>query len=105
MSGDGVSLQTNLVQLGNVAKTQPRNQQAPAGGPAFADQLNKHDELRPQRVQEAEKADKQHIDPDKKRERDQKQRAATDDDAADLEEETADGTSPDTVGRLIDTKA
>ena len=73
MSGDGVSLQTNLVQLGNVAKTTARSTQAPHGATPGSESADRRETARLHRVNEAEKAERQHVDPDHHRERDQRQ--------------------------------
>ncbi len=49
-AGDGVSLPTTLAQMGSVAKTQAKGQQAPAQTTPFSDQLNRDDDLKVQRV-------------------------------------------------------
>jgi hypothetical protein len=74
MAGDGVSLQTNISQLGNVARTQAKGQQAQQTLTPFAEQLDKKDELRIQRVRETEKAEKDQIDPEERDRRKERRR-------------------------------
>ena len=65
-AGDGVSLPTTLAQMGSVAKTQAKGQQAPAQTTPFSDQLNRDDDLKVQRVKETDEAAKQEVDRDGK---------------------------------------
>ena len=74
MSGDGVSMPTQLAQLGNVAKTQARVQQAAQPATSFSDQLEKNDDLKAQRIKEAKEAEKGHINPDEDRRQKRKKR-------------------------------
>lgn len=114
MNSDGVSLPTQIVQLGTVAKTQSRAQQQAQSTTPFKDQLERRDELHVQRVNPSEAADHRRIeaeqdDPDKRRRRRQRReqkaadRAAADDDpaggAADPDE------AAEQVGSLIDLRA
>lgn len=73
MSGDGVSLQTNLVQLGNVAKTTARSAQVPHGATPASEPADRREIAKLHRVNEAERTEKQHVDPDRRRERDPRQ--------------------------------
>ena len=59
--------------MGSVAKAQAKGQHAPAQTTPFSDQLNRDDDLRVQRVKEAEEAAKQKLDPEGKNE-DKRQR-------------------------------
>lgn len=72
-AGDGVSLPTTLAQMGSVAKTQAKGQQAATQTTPFADQLKKDDDLKVQRVKETEEATQQKIDP-KQENQDKRQR-------------------------------
>jgi hypothetical protein len=74
MAGDGISLQTNLAQLGNVARSQAKGQQAQQNVTPFAEQTDRKDELRIQRVKETEQASKGRIDPDADRRRERRRR-------------------------------
>jgi hypothetical protein len=74
MSGDGVSMPTQLAQLGNVAKTQARVQQAAQPATNFSDQLEKNDELKAQRIKEAKEAEKGRINADEDRRQKRKKR-------------------------------
>ncbi|MCP4292333.1 MAG: hypothetical protein GY780_10940 [bacterium] len=67
MAGDGVSLPTQLSQMGSVAKNQARAQQAALPTTKFDDKVEKEDALKAQRVKEAEKASKKKIDADEDR--------------------------------------
>ena len=67
MAGDGVSMPTQLAQLGSVAKTQAKVQQASQPATSFSEQLDKKDSVKTQRVKEAQKAEKGHINPDEDR--------------------------------------
>lgn len=104
MAGDGVSLPTNLIQLGNVAKTQARGH-GQTQGPNVGQELQKQDVPAVDRVREAEKAEQGSVDPEKERERKRKEarkaraEADDDDDTRDSDEEIAG------LGGLIDTKA
>jgi len=109
VAGDGVSLQTNIAQLGNVAKTQARGQQA--GGVAPGQAPTRDEDVQPlQKVRETEKSEKEKLDPEARRERDRRRRqagdpAAGDDEADGDDEENPDGREAPHLGGLIDTKA
>ncbi len=62
-AGDGVSLPTTLAQMGSVAKTQAKGQQAATQTVPFSDQLKQEDDLKVQRVKETDEATQQKIDP------------------------------------------
>lgn len=64
MAGDGVSLPTTIANLGAVAKTQAKGQQTAQPTTPFAEQFDKNDDLKVQRVKEAEEAAKKKVDPD-----------------------------------------
>jgi hypothetical protein len=112
-AGDGVSLPTTLAQMGSVAKTQAKGQQAATQTTPFADQLNRDDDLKVQRVKETEETKHQKIDPkqenaDKRKrrrlKRNRKQLAADADDAADADliADDEDPESAEQLGVLID---
>jgi hypothetical protein len=112
MSGDGVSLQTNLVQLGNVAKTTARSAQAPHGATPGTEPADRRETAKLHRVNEAEKADRQHIDADRRREREHRQDhpddppATTQTAAAEPTTESDEDAAPAAgVGGLFDKKA
>lgn len=69
MAGDGVSLPTSIAQMGSVAKTQAKTQQTAQPVTPFADQLDKKDELKVQRVKETLKTEQEKVDPDQEREK------------------------------------
>jgi len=69
MSGDGVSLQTTISQMGNVAKTQLKGQQQNQTAAPLSEQIDKSKDLKVNRVKQAEKADKGRIEPDAKKEK------------------------------------
>jgi hypothetical protein len=116
MAGDGVSLQTNISQLGNVAKTQSRAQQGGAVDPDQARQLKKEDVAPLQKVRETGQAEKKQVDPDARRPR--RRGRGEDEDADGDPRETVRGdededqdrtpgseTATSGVGGLVDTKA
>ncbi len=74
MAGDGVSMPTNLAQLGSVAKTQAQAQQAAQPATSVSEELAKKDSLKAQRVKEIQKSDKGHINPDEDRRQKRKKR-------------------------------
>ena len=105
MAGDGVSIQTNLVQLGNLAKAQSRGQAA-TQGPSVAQELQKHDVTAVDRVRETEKAEQDAVDPEQEQERRRKQQAdakARGTDGDDEDDENSDLAAG--LGGLIDIKA
>jgi len=63
-AGDGVSLPTTLAQMGSVAKTQAKGQQAATQTTPFADQVKQNEDLKVQRVHETSEAQQQAIDPE-----------------------------------------
>lgn len=73
MSGDGVSLQTSLVQLGNVAKTTAKAAQPGHGATPAHEPAERREEARLKRVNDAEKTERQHVDPDRRREKNEQQ--------------------------------
>ena len=104
---------TTLAQMGSVAKTQARGQQAAAPATPFADQLQKDDDLKVQRVREAEDAAQGKIegdgsDPDKRKRRRlnrNRRQYAGDEDPAAAEESGHEGeeeTEAEQLGQLID---
>jgi hypothetical protein len=109
MAGDGVSLPTNLVQLGNLAKTQARGPTA-THGPNVAQELQKQDVTPLAKVKETEKAEQDAVDPDEDRREEKKRKRREDEDqsvearADDSEDETP-AEDPGGLGGLIDTKA
>lgn len=76
MTGDGVSLQTNLVQLGNVAKSTARSTQVPHGATPGSEAADHRETAKLHRVNEADKTAKQHVDPDHRREQEHSQEHA-----------------------------
>jgi hypothetical protein len=112
MSGDGVSLQTNLVQLGNVAKTTARSTQAGHGATPGSEAADRRETAKLHRVNETEKTERQHVDPDRRRERDHRENRP-DDPPASAEPEVAgtltvleeDEVRAPGVGGLFDRKA
>jgi hypothetical protein len=109
MAGDGVSLQTTLLQLGSLAKSQARSQ-GPTPAPNLAEQLKQLDVAPTEKVRETEKSDQDGVDPDGKQEdaRRRRRREGEQPASADAAGETAgDDETEDAagVGGLIDTKA
>lgn len=74
MAGDGVSMPTQLAQLGSVAKTQAQSQQASQPATSFADQLSKKESLKAQRVKEMQESEKGHINTDEDQRRKKKKK-------------------------------
>ena len=105
MAGDGVSLPTNLAQMGTVAKAQARGQQSGVNT-TVAHELQKKDVKPLQKVREAEKADQKAVDPDQQQSR---QRNPDDEDEkhqpGDPEQDESNAQPPVDVGGLVDTKA
>ncbi len=110
MAGDGVSLQTNIAQLGRVAKTQSQGQQGTAATPHQAPQ--KKEEAKPlQHVREGEKSTPEELDPRRHKRRgrhpDEPQEeadAAAEDGDAEADDHDDDD-APPWLGGLVDTKA
>lgn len=114
MNSDGVSLPTTIAQLGNVAKTQSRVQQQGQNVTPFKDQLDRQEDLKVQRVKQAEAADHRRIEtdeesPDKRqRRRQRRERKLLARDRSDGKpgaEDGADLQDQETVGVLIDLRA
>lgn len=111
MAGDGVSLQTTLLQLGSLAKSQARSQ-GPTPAPNLAEQLKQQDVAPTEKVRETEQSDQDGVDPDGKQEDARRRRRRRDEDeqhaAAEADGDTADDEETEDaagVGGLIDTKA
>lgn len=113
MAGDGISLPTSIAQMGSVAKTQAKTQHVTQQAAPFADQLEKKDELRTQRVRETQKADQQGINPDAEREKDKRRRRRLkrgrkfppgegEEDEQELQADEGEGEEGEKVGLLID---
>lgn len=118
MTADGVSLPTTIAQMGSVAKTQAKGQQSAQQVAPFADQLDKKEELRVQRVKETTKAEQEKIDPEKEKENDRRRRrrlkrnkklvgSGTEEDQENQEStgEESDSENQEKVGLLIDLRA
>jgi hypothetical protein len=73
MPGDGVSLPTTLAQMGSVAKTQARGQQAAPQVTPFSEQQNDKDALTVQRVKETAPGEKSRVKADRE-EKDKRKR-------------------------------
>lgn len=65
MPGDGVSLPTTLAQMGSVAKTQARGQQASPQVTPFSEQKDEKNELKVERVNETAEAEKNRVAADR----------------------------------------
>jgi hypothetical protein len=106
MAGDGVSIQTTITQLGNLAKAQSRSQQSGTTAPGQAQELAKEDVAPLQKVRETDKSEKKGVDPDQERKR---RRRPDDPEAAAAEDDDQDLDDPETrdprLGNLVDTKA
>jgi hypothetical protein len=111
MAGDGISLQTTLSQLGNVAKTQAKGQQANPSTTPLSEQIDKSKDLKVDRVKKTDKAEQQRIDPDKQKEREKRRRRLRRRPEAEAAaDKSADGDPMDAeaapeVGGLVDTRA
>ena len=115
MASDGVSLPTTIAQMGSVAKTQVKGQQAAQPAAPFAEQLDKRDDLKVQRVKELAKTENQKIKPDeekdkRRRRRQRRNRNLLAGSEEDLEGQENNGEEPteenqDRVGILIDLMA
>ena len=112
MAGDGVSLPTTLVQLGNLAGAPSRSQQTGAAGGAQATPLPKEEAQPLQKVREGEKTDKERIgrEDDRPERRGRRSRRRKVDAAPEAPADAAD--APETrdeassnLGSLVDTKA
>jgi hypothetical protein len=110
MSGDGVSVQTNLVQLANVATSTARSPQATHGQTPAHEPADRRETAKLKRVNETDKSDRPHVDPDHRRDREQ---AKNHGDEADSPKEPEAGTTPAVddaappsgVGGIFDRKA
>lgn len=91
MAGDGVSMPTQLAQLGSVAKTQARAQQASQPATSFSEELSKKDSMKTQRVKEAQKTEKGHINPDEDRRQKRKKKRLE----KKIQKNLADGNNPE----------
>jgi len=69
MEGNGVSLQTTIVQMGNVAQTQAKSQHTQHPTAPFSDRLDPSQDATAQRVRKTEAADRKQVDPDAERDR------------------------------------
>ena len=112
MAGGGISLQTTIVQLGSVAQTQLKGQQAHHPTTPFSERLDASQDTTVQRVRKADEAERKRIDADGRRERRRRERPA-DEGAPEAAAAAADEPAPEAgpeggendVGRLIDTRA
>ena len=116
MSGDGVSLPTTISQMGSVAKTQARGQQAAQQTTPLTEQLAKSEQLKVRRVGETGEAEKRSVDPDAEKQdkrqqrrlrRQRKRRAAEKrEEDANRDDAAQDGDAdPERIGSLIDLRA
>jgi len=104
---------TQLAQIGAVAKSQARTQQAAQPAANFQEQQAKDDSLKTQRVKETEKSGDSKIDPDADRRKERRQRRQKKQQMRSLEgdadrDQQNDGNSEEEeeeLGRLIDMRA
>ena len=105
---------TQLAQLGSVAKTQARAQQAAQPSTSFSDQVDKKDSLKAQRVAEAQKAEKSRISPDEDRRQKRKKKRHQKRERQDFEnngmpddeiQAQDDGNTEEEIGLLVDLRA
>jgi len=111
MSGDGVSLQPTIVQMGTVAQAQAKGQQAQHPTSPFSERLEQNQDTKVQRVRKADEARRGRVDREEKR-REQGRGAAGEHGAAGQErgspppdDSTAGPDDDPGVGRLLDTRA
>jgi hypothetical protein len=123
MAGDGLSLQTTISQLGNVARTQLKGQQSNQPTSPLSEQLAQSKDLKVNRVKKADKSEKGRIQPDEEKEKEkerkqearQRARSGQDRESPTGSDGESGGTAPanehqdevavDDVGRLVDTHA
>lgn len=113
-AGDGISMPTTLSQMGSVAKTQAKGQQAATHTAPVPERMQDDEDLRVNRVKETEEASQDKIDPNKDNNPDKRKRRrlrrnrrlpgenedeATDETAAGEENEDE---NAEKLGRLID---
>lgn len=65
---------TQLAQMGSVAKTQARAQQAAQPATGFQEQQDRDEHLKAQRVKETEKSARNRVDPDEDRRKERRRR-------------------------------
>ena len=109
-AGDGVSLPTTLAQMGSVAKTQAKSQANATHTAPMPDRVQDDEDMKVNRVKEADEANQDKVDPDKGQEKDKRQRRrlkrnrkllAQDEEDAAKDGENEDGEA-ETLGVLID---
>ncbi len=105
---------TQLAQLGSVAKTQAQAQQSAQPASQVSEQLNKQDDLKAQRVKEINDAEKGRINGDEDRRQKRKKRRhqknqlkalSEDEIEAGAENQPAECTEEEEIGRLVDLRA
>lgn len=104
MAGDGISMPTQLAQLGSVAKTQAQAQQASQPATSFDEQLAQKDALKAQRVKEAKEAEKGRIKPDEDRRQKRKKRRKNKK-RQDAEQDLETSQEDEELGLLVDLRA
>ncbi len=109
MAGDGVSLQTNLAQLGNVAKSQAQSQQSSTAAKGHIPEDERQEAQPLQKISEADQAAQKKIDAEQRKKRHKEKKPSSPDDlATDQETEDEDEnqrTNQPDLGCLVDLKA
>lgn len=109
MAGDGISLQTTLAQLGNLARSQAKSQQSPQATVPAAEQLAQQEALKTQRVRQPDAVAKRQVDPDAEGDRRRRRRLKRQARKRSLTEtepgtDAGDEASRPELGALIDTR-
>lgn len=102
MAGDGISVNTTLSQVTNVARAQAKGQ-APQADPAAA-QKTLREHKRVDRIKQTEETNRTRIDPDEQRRREPDEQDGAPTDGETTESESAEETGA-ARGTVIDTKA
>ncbi len=100
-NGDGFAVKTTIAQMGAVAKTQLKSQQAQPAGAEHARKPGEK-ESRVEKVREAEEAQKTNVDPDRRRDGKKGSGKGRDEDDPDR---TEDDLHDDDIGLMVDIKA
>jgi len=109
MAGDGVSLQTNLAQLGNVAKSQAQSQQSSTAAKGNIPEDQRQEAQPLQKISEAEKTAQKKVDAEKRKKRHKEKKPSSPDDPGtdqeSLDEDENQASNQPDLGCLVDLKA
>ncbi len=105
MAGDGISMPTQLAQIGSVAKTQAQAQQAAQPATNFNEQLANKDALKTQRVKETENAEKSKVTDQEDRRQKRKKRRKEKKRLGEQEESEGNIPEEEELGLLVDLRA